>query len=115
MKTLFSRLVLSLAGAAALLLAPALTAAPALSIHEALKIADGILQAKGVADQTFVQSITLQPTAILGGETVWYVEWDASIPSAKEGKRTVGIEIHMDGRVVHVVNARGKKRHVSPH
>jgi len=70
-------------------------AAPPLSIDKALKIANGYLKDNGRSD-TAIAGITLEKTAVGGGNVVWAVRWETPV-LLSETKRETGIEIGMDG------------------
>jgi hypothetical protein len=78
-----------------------------LPISRALDLGQKTLAEKGMANQAYIKSIELQQTAAFGGKQVWYVQWSEPIPASKPGKKEVGIEISMDGSVVHMIKGPG--------
>jgi len=94
---------------------PLAHAEPAVSIRKALDLAEEALAAKGKKGEVYIESITWDRSSILSPKGVWVVSWSATIPGSKPGSKEVGIEINMQGEVLHLVNARGKKKNTSPH
>jgi hypothetical protein len=81
-----------------LLLAAVATTAfaePQLPIDKAIKIATGYLKENG-RDGSFITSITLEPTTMASGPSVWAVKWNAPVVLS-DTKRETGLEIAMDG------------------
>ena len=77
---------------------------PALSIEEAISIAHKSLKERGLDDSHYVASATLASAAVLGSKYHWSVRWSESIPRG-DRKKEIGVDIGMDGSVVHVVKA----------
>jgi hypothetical protein len=92
-------------------------AGPAVSAKRAVELAEEALAAKNAGENVFIQSVALQRTSVISGKTVWTVSWSENITGAKPGSVEVGLEIGMDGSVVHLVKGRatGSKPVVSPH
>jgi hypothetical protein len=78
-------------------------ARPAVSARQALELAEKSLAERGLAKTIYVDSVTLDHTALKGGETFWFVRWSESIPAQTEGRREVGIKVSMDRTVVRLV------------
>jgi hypothetical protein len=90
--------------------------APAISAKQALQLAEEALAPKNTGGGVYVSSISLQPTAVLGGKRVWTVMWSESVEGSRPGTKELGLEIHMDGAVVHLIKGRGNtKPQPSPH
>ncbi len=77
--------------------------APAISPKHALELAEQALAEKGAAGEVYVQSLALEHTSLLEKKMVWSVTWSHSLPGSTAQKKEVGIEIHMDGSIVHLV------------
>jgi hypothetical protein len=92
-------------------------AGPAISAKRAVELAEEALAAKNAGDKVFIQSVALQRTSVISGKTVWTVSWSENIPGSKPGSVEVGLEIGMDGSVVHLIKGRAPaaKPVVSPH
>jgi hypothetical protein len=92
-------------------------AGPAVSAKRAVELAEEALAAKNAGENVFIQSMSLQRTSLLTGKTVWTISWSENIPGSKPGSVEVGLEIGMDGSVVHLVKGRAAagKAPVSPH
>jgi hypothetical protein len=86
-------------------------AGPAVSAKQAVDLA------KNAGDKVFIQSLVLQRTSMISGKTVWTVSWSENLEGSKPGSIEVGLEIGMDGAVVHLIKGRGAtgKPQVSPH
>ena len=82
-------------------------APPELSAKEAVQIADQALKARNLGQKVFIQSVTFQNTALLGGKRTWFVLWSGFVEGTKAGTRETGLQIGMDGHVVHVINEPG--------
>lgn len=76
---------------------------PELSAKAAVEIADKSLAERNLAPKVFIQSVAIQSTALLGGKRTWYVQWSGFVQGTKPGTHEVGLQIGMDGHVVHVV------------
>lgn len=85
-------------------------AAPELSAKRAIELAEETLVAKNVSDKIFVQAVALQKTSLLNGKTVWTISWSENLPGSKTGSVEVGLEIGMDGSVVHLIKGRGASK-----
>ncbi|HEV7403191.1 MAG TPA: hypothetical protein VGO11_09705 [Chthoniobacteraceae bacterium] len=92
-------------------------AGPAISAKRALELAEEALAAKNAGDNVFIQSVALQRTSLVSGKPVWTVSWSENLPASKPGSVEVGVEIRMDGSVVHLVKGRAApgKAPVLPH
>jgi hypothetical protein len=84
---------------------PAL-AGPAVSAKRAVELAEEALASKNAGEKVFIQSLALQRTSLITGKTVWTVSWSENIPGSKPGSVEVGLEIGMDGSVVHLIKGR---------
>jgi hypothetical protein len=89
-----------------ILRSPAL-AGPAVSAKRAVELAEEALAAKNAGDSVFIQSLSLQRSSLLSGKPVWTVSWSENIQGSKPGSVEVGLEIGMDGSVVHLIKGRG--------
>ncbi len=78
---------------------------PELSAKAALQLAEQSLESRGLG--VFIQAVTFQSTALLGGKRTWYVQWSGYVEGAKAGTRETGLQIGMDGHVVHVIKEPG--------
>jgi hypothetical protein len=103
----------TLALLATVTLSVAADSAPALSIERATQLAKEALAGKGGPD-VFIQSIALEHTSILGGQQVWIVKWSSSVPAVRKGGREWGLQIGMDGKVVHLVKDRATSTPTPP-
>jgi hypothetical protein len=92
---------------AALLTAAATSAwaEPSLSIDKALKIANNYLKENG-RKETFIKSITLDPTSLSKNQYVWSAMWGVPV-QLDESKRESGIEIQMDGSIARYTEKTG--------
>ena len=88
-------------------------AAPALSIEKAVALAQGNLKERGLDREIHVVALTLEPTSLLRSRFHWFARWSSSIPR-EDRKREIGLQINMDGRLVHVLKApaeaQGRRR-----
>jgi hypothetical protein len=82
--------------------------APTLSAKRAVEIAEQALAEKGAGSQVHIQSLVLQETTRVGGKTSWTVTWSTPLPASNRNKNEVGIEIGMDGSVVHLIKSPGE-------
>lgn len=99
--------------AAALLLslaARAFAAPPALPIRKAVELAEEALAAKGKQNEVYVKSVSLERASLLSGGTNWIVAWSGSVPGVKPGSKEYGLEINMQGDVVHLIKVPGKAK-----
>lgn len=78
-------------------------AQPAVSAKQALQIAEEALTEKGVADSVYVASLALQTPSVVSRKAVWTVLWSSLVPAVREGSWESGLQISMDGSVVHLV------------
>jgi hypothetical protein len=83
-------------------------AEPQLPIEKAIKIANNYLKENGRKD-TFVKSISLDPTSLAKNQYVWAAMWGAPVP-LEDMKRESGIEIQMDGTVSRYVEKTGSSK-----
>lgn len=83
---------------------PALLAGPALGIDAAVAIARKSLSERGLDGSHHIVSASLARSTVVGSKTHWAVRWSESIPR-EDRKKEIGIDIAMDGAVVHVVKA----------
>jgi hypothetical protein len=80
-----------------LLLEAAPPAPPAIPIEQALKLATDHLAERGLTGQHFISSLTLEDSALTGGERFWLARW---VPVIKANDREEsGLQIRMDGSV----------------
>jgi hypothetical protein len=104
----------SRAAAAAILLlslaAPAFAAPPALPIRKAVELAEEALAAKGKQNEVYIKSISLERASLLSGGQNWIVAWSGSVPGVKPGSKEYGLEINMQGDVVHLIKVPGKAK-----
>ena len=80
---------------------------PELSAKAAVEIADQTLASRHLGPNVFIQSVTFQSTALLGGKRTWLVQWSGFVEGSKAGTREIGLQIGMDGHVVHVIKEPG--------
>ena len=80
---------------------------PEISAKAVVEIADQTLATRHLAPQIFIQSLSFQSTALLGGKRTWFVQWSGFVEGSKPGTREVGLQIGMDGHVVHVIKEPG--------
>lgn len=76
--------------------------APVLPIEKAVELAKEALANKQVSG-IYIQSIALQRTSLIGGKLAWIVKWSGTVPGVKSGEREWGLEIAMNGDVLHMV------------
>ncbi len=107
MTTLFRTILLT---AISLLLFPlAGQAAPELPIRKAIELAEESLASKGKAGEVYIAKISWERSTILSKKAVWVITWSETIPGSKPDSKEVGLEINMQGDVVHLLHGRGKK------
>jgi len=115
----FATVLLSSSLASALLFAPSQSraeGAPQISAKEALRLAEEALAPKNPSGSVYISSLVLQQTAMVSGKRVWTVQWSESVEGSKAGSKEVGLEIGMNGSVVHLIKGRGtSKPQPSPH
>ena len=80
---------------------------PELSAKAAVDLAQKTLDERHLGPNVFIQGLTFQNTALLGGKRTWYVQWSGFVEGTKPGTREVGLQIGMDGHVVHIVKEPG--------
>jgi hypothetical protein len=80
---------------------------PELSARDVVQIADQSLTSRGLAPKVFIQTVTFQSTALLGGKRTWYVQWSGFVEGSKAGTRETGLQVGMDGHVIHVIKEPG--------
>jgi hypothetical protein len=83
-------------------------AEPGLPIDKALKIANNYLKENGRKD-TFIKSITLDPTSLSKNQYVWAAMWGEPV-LLDENKRESGIEIQMDGSIARYTEKIGTSK-----
>ena len=93
---------------ALLALASCALAAP-LPIETALGVAQKDLKDRGLAGQVSIVSLSLESGAIVGGKSYWFARWSQSIDIGEQ-RRESGLQINMDGSVVHLVKAPNKPK-----
>ncbi len=78
--------------------------APAVSLHQALEIAEKSMNDRGLNKEIFIESVTLNRSAVFGGETYWLVKWSHPLVG-DSGKREIGIKVRMDGSATRLVKS----------
>jgi hypothetical protein len=76
---------------------------PAITALEAAKIADDYLNDRALRDSTFVESITLERSAMLKPERHWFVKWDEPLRVDGMQKVEIGLKVTMEGKVTRLV------------
>jgi hypothetical protein len=91
-----------------------LSAAPKLDAVRAAQIATDFLRKLG-PDAPYIESVTLEQTALAGSGQSWVVQWSKSITS---GEHTItGLRVKMDGSVAQLAidkEARRKRAMTKP-
>lgn len=80
---------------------------PAVSAGEAVDIAEKSLNDRSLKGKIYIQSVTLDKSSIIGGQTFWFVRWSKSLPASDPKNREVGVKVYMDGRAVRLVKEPG--------
>jgi hypothetical protein len=88
-------------------------ASPALSIEKAVALAQANLKERGLDREIHVVALTLEPESMMRSRFHWFARWSRSIPR-EDKKREIGLQINMDGQLVHVLKApaeaQGRRR-----
>jgi hypothetical protein len=82
---------------------------PSLPIKKAVDLAHEALAAKGKQNDVWIRSIELQRPTVTSAHPIWVVTWSGTVPGVKEGSKETGLEIDMEGKVVHLVKGSGGK------
>ncbi len=80
---------------------------PELPAKSAVEIAEQTLASRKLGPNVFIQAVSFQSTALLGGKRTWFVQWSGFVEGSKPGTREIGLQIGMDGHVIHVIKEPG--------
>jgi hypothetical protein len=85
----------------------ALSAAPKLDALRAAQIATTFLKTLG-PDAPYIESISLEVSAVVKGEQSWVVHWSKSFPN---GEHTIiGLRVKMDGSIAQLSSNKEARR-----
>ena len=99
---------LALVLAISFLTVQALQAAPKVDAVRAAQIATEFLKKLG-PDAPYIESVTLENSAILKGEQSWVVNWSKSFEH--EGNTFIGVRVKMDGSIAQLaINKEARRK-----
>jgi hypothetical protein len=76
--------------------------APTMPIDQALKLAMDHLADRGLTGQHYISSLTLEDSALTGGERYWLARWSPAIRVDKTVES--GLQIKMDGTLARLTS-----------
>jgi hypothetical protein len=87
---------------------------PSVTLKHAVELAEQTLVEKGVADQVYVVSAVLKRETLTAAKSFWEIAWSSAITGSKPGSQEVGVQVTMNGDVIHLLKGRGEFHRVPP-
>ena len=81
---------------------------PALPIDKALAIAQKYLADGGHTSGTAISSLAVEREAFGSSKNNWFAKWAPTIV-LPDGRKELGLEIHMDGTIARIVDKKSQK------